>query len=308
MNRDKAATEAITEMKKLLIKAFPHLHVYFSTSHIHDQFRDPPQPLSRIINHLVQSGAEGIELGTSHTIEELQGGNPETFIQSLMKESVPHIALHNAFPLPSANFVMSLCTADNEQREQSITQAQKGLMLSRVAGARAFGVHPGFLSDTSSPPDRKGFSFKSNTAPASRGTALKTLLDSVEKVIQQQNPKQKSTESAPIFCVENPPLTQQKGEHLILGEPEELIWFAEKAEQLGIGLLLDLGHLRVTAATTGSDPVTLMKKFAPFTRALHISDNDGSNDAHLMPNKDSWFISYLDLFTRCKQITLEVSI
>ena len=52
-----------------------------------------------------------------------------------------------------------------------------------------------------------------------------------------------------------------------------------------VGLLMDVGHLKVSSNTLGfelSDGMTTTQKF---TKGYHLSDNDGLRDSEMMPTR-----------------------
>lgn len=305
-------TNHLRETIALIRDELPEARVLLSTSHLTDPTLERTIRISefdRIMDSCLCLGFHGLELGTIHLEEEFQGSAP---LETLEKLSVFQgreigLALHNAFPLPSRDFIMNLLDRDQANRDHSLRVAVQGLKLSRAIGASAFGVHPGFLGSPASFPDRHGFRFiEEEFTSEHRTEAMERLLDSLDQVMAATGT---SNSGSALFCIENPPLTRAKANHLMLGDPDELLFLAQQAESRGAALLLDLGHLRVTAATLGLDPVGMMESLAPFTGALHISQNDGSADQHLPPVPDSWFMGRLKCFReRCRQVTLEAAI
>lgn len=60
---------------------------------------------------------------------------------------------------------------------------------------------------------------------------------------------------------------------------EELLDILEAAGSASLGICLDTGHLNMA----GGDPVAFIRKSAPALKALHIQDNEGASDQHMMP-------------------------
>jgi sugar phosphate isomerase/epimerase len=69
---------------------------------------------------------------------------------------------------------------------------------------------------------------------------------------------------------------------LLLQTPDEF------AELDGFGILLDTGHLNVSATTLGFDRAEFVERLGPRIRAFHLHDNDGSADLHRPVEPDSW--------------------
>ena len=60
-----------------------------------------------------------------------------------------------------------------------------------------------------------------------------------------------------------------------------------------IGLLVDVGHLNVSAKTENFDRVKALKKIDKFVKGYHLSENNGISDSNKKINKNSWFLNYL---------------
>jgi sugar phosphate isomerase/epimerase len=72
-----------------------------------------------------------------------------------------------------------------------------------------------------------------------------------------------------------------------------------------LGLLLDTGHLNVSAKTLGFDLDLAVKKLAPHVQALHHSDNDGVEDTNHPLSVHYWFLPWMPLYAQATHI-LEV--
>ena len=60
-----------------------------------------------------------------------------------------------------------------------------------------------------------------------------------------------------------------------------------------IGVLMDMGHLKVSAKTLNFEPFTLLEMVKKHVRVIHISENDGKRDQNLPISKESWFWQYI---------------
>ena len=61
---------------------------------------------------------------------------------------------------------------------------------------------------------------------------------------------------------------------------EELLWYIEELGSEHLGICLDTGHLNVSKA---SSQAYFIEKAGKHLKALHIADNQGQTDQHLMP-------------------------
>ncbi len=76
-----------------------------------------------------------------------------------------------------------------------------------------------------------------------------------------------------VICLENL--------HLLCNCADQLIWLMHRINSKNIGICLDTGHLNVTER----DQVGFVRKTSPYLAALHIHDNPGDWDRHLLPGK-----------------------
>lgn len=72
-----------------------------------------------------------------------------------------------------------------------------------------------------------------------------------------------------------------------------------------IGVLLDVGHLKVTAAILNFKTYDFIDLFRKEINAVHLSDNDGKYDQNLPIDEKSWFWSYLP-WNQLEYVSLEI--
>ena len=77
-----------------------------------------------------------------------------------------------------------------------------------------------------------------------------------------------------VICLEN--LTS------ICENADEIMWFVEKLDSPNVGICLDTGHLNIVPNTT-PDHVAFIRRAGKHLKALHIADNEGTRDQHLLP-------------------------
>src|SRR5207253_830360 len=61
----------------------------------------------------------------------------------------------------------------------------------------------------------------------------------------------------------------------------------------GFGVLVDVGHLNVSARALGFDRARFIETLAPFIGGFHVSDNGGLVDEHRAFGRDAWFLPFL---------------
>ena len=60
-----------------------------------------------------------------------------------------------------------------------------------------------------------------------------------------------------------------------------------------VGLLLDVGHLKVSAKTEGFSAKKAMIKLKPFIKGYHLSENNGLSDTNEPFSDNAWFFDHL---------------
>ena len=98
-------------------------------------------------------------------------------------------------------------------------------------------------------------------------------------------------------------LKRFKQDPLLLTHPKEIIEFFKKCDK-NVGLLLDVGHLKVSAKTYGFNLFKAHEMLKPYIEGYHLSDNDGLKDSNSEFTKKSWF--YNKLKRNVKYISIEV--
>ncbi len=77
------------------------------------------------------------------------------------------------------------------------------------------------------------------------------------------------------ICLENMPLTS-----FSLGSPSEVLKFVKTMDDENLKICLDTGHAAVYKETT---PANAVRELGKEIRVLHIHDNNGIDDLHLLP-------------------------
>lgn len=194
--------------------------------------------------------------------------------------------VHNYFPPPTNSFVLNLASSDESIRQRSLDFVLNALLLTSKLDSPFYSVHAGFITD----PVSFGTTSFVFPMPASSNEAqlamerfvstLKIALDYAENLNLQ-------------LLVENNVCTEELRGKLLLTTAEEFLELFCLLPSQYLGLLLDTGHLNVTAHTLGFDPVTFVDRVAPFVRAFHIHENDGMADTHRCVQHGSWVLNVL---------------
>lgn len=204
-----------------------------------------------------------------------------------------HVLVHNHFPLATPPFVLNLASLDGATLERSRSHCRAAIDLSRDLGGAVYAAHAGYAAELT--PDVLGDPERQAALPAdrfaNRDDAYATLVESSRLLTAYARAR------GVRFLVENHVLAAGAGERgaelLFAVDPTGLEQLVRDVGEPDFGLLLDVGHLKVSAATLGFDPVSAAASLAPSIGALHLSDNDGIVDSHDPFDDGAWFLPLL---------------
>ena len=249
------------------------------------------KPLQSSVTELLNAGCDNIEVSCGETNRE-----DLNFLKRL-KGSGKKIRIHNYFPNLNSDFVMNLASFDKEILAQTKDLIFTSLRWSHELDSNYYAFHCGFLFDPK--PDELGgnFSVKElSTYSASKDAfreelhLVKCYADklgieiAVENNVYDNSNYDKFGENIPLLAV-----SEDNIEDILID---------------GVGLLLDFGHLKVSAATTNKDRDKLCRRWLPHTTGFHLSDNNGLRDQNNMFDESAWFLKYLG--RELKPTTVEV--
>lgn len=233
---------------------------------------------------------------------ELSGGKPWSDVANDLLELQrlgARLSLHNYFPPPQEPFVFNLASSNPEIAEKSFKHVEAAISLSAMLGGEYYSFHAGFLID---PDVRELGKTISKRKLAPRDEAIALFVDRVGKLAYL------ASESGVKLLVENNVLStknfQVYGENPLLMVGEEDILEIMGRLPSEVGLLLDVGHLKVSATTLGFAPGSALASCNSYVSAYHLSDNDGITDTNGRFSEDSWFWEFLD--SRASFATVEV--
>lgn len=208
---------------------------------------------------------------------------------------------HNYFPAPEKPFVLNLGSMDDLIRRRSIEHAKQGLLLAARVGTPFYSAHAGFCLDPD--PKELGHQLKleqrhsredhwrafvaATREVCSEAATLKVKFLVENNVVAPFN--MMADGSAPLLCARH----------------DELSRLIDEVDSPALGLLLDTGHLKVSAESLGFSADEYVRELKGSVDAFHHSDNDGREDANLPLAKDYWFLRHMPDFRRAWHI-LEV--
>jgi len=233
---------------------------------------------------------------------ELSGGKyvqSQKIIKFLKEKHNINFALHNYFPVPKKKFVINLGSFEKKIFKKTFLNIKKSIDISSKLKSKYFGFHAGFLFD----PNIKDLGKKfTDVSLKDRKKTINLFLARVNLLAKEEKKKNvKILIENNVITIEN--FKKFKQDPLLLTHPDEIIKFFKKCDK-DVGLLLDVGHLKVSAKTLGFDLLKAHEMLKPYIKGYHLSDNNGLRDSNKEFTKKSWF--YNKLKKNVKYISIEV--
>jgi sugar phosphate isomerase/epimerase len=241
-----------------------------------------------LLDECQKAGLKNIELGSS----VLYSKNIVDTI--LERRNSFNFIVHNYFPPPISSFVLNLASTDQEIHRKSVELCRHAIDLCVEVKSPFYSVHSGFAFHLN--PTMLGNPVaQSRIDPKALIPREKAYTQFGETVAELSNyAKQRNVQ----LLVENnvsPRELLRFGEKspFLLSDPHEILEFLKEMNDTNIGLLLDVGHAKVSSNACEKEPDTFFRILDPYIRALHLSDNDGLRDSNMPFFNQSWFAPYI---------------
>ena len=182
---------------------------------------------------------------------------------------------HN-FPPSKEPFTVNLASQDEMILKLSRDKAKRSIDFCHSLGIELFTFHSGLRLD----PDIK-LRFYQDQALIPYKTAFNTLIESVDEInsyAQQMGVR---------IAVEDD-VVDKRNRFPLLCEAEEFEMLWRRIPSPNIGILVDLGHLKVTSHWLGFDKYEFIDKVKDRVFAFHVHDNNGYADEHKKLDETSW--------------------
>lgn len=256
----------------------------------------PTQSLDSVLSLAKKAGIDRLELSG--------GLAPTPDPEKLLLAHRPSLRylIHNYFPVPDKPFVINLASAQLQMRRHSIDFCRAAIDLAHAVGSSAYSVHSGFCTDLR-PDELNGAAVRGQRIAKSE--ARQNFFASLVEL--QQHAASKGV----LLCVENNVIeacnvVDGKNELALMTSPQDFIDFIEQPQLHDVGILLDVGHLKVSASAERFDPEDAIEAIGDRAHLLHLSDNDGVEDNNSPFGQDAWFWPHLKRLKHVSLVTLEV--
>ena len=176
---------------------------------------------------------------------------------------------------------MNLASQNPVILDQSRLHVRRAIEFCHGLGANLFTFHAGFCLD---PDDRFRFS---GDRPFDYEAAFATFIESVSQTNDY------AERSGIRIAIENNVVSPSNLAHgqkqfLLLCKAEEFERLWDRIPSANVGVLLDLGHLKVTSHSLGFDPYECIDRIRDRVFAIHLHENNGHLDEHTRLDSTSW--------------------
>jgi sugar phosphate isomerase/epimerase len=238
-------------------------------------------PYYQILDVYNNLGFNNVELGILK--------DPSVDVTKIIKRHCFNYIVHHFFPPPKKPFIINLASQNKNILTKSVAQLKKSIDFCAEFNINLFSFHSGFRVD----PDPH-LKFTVNNIP-SYDISFDTFRSSLETLVayaENNNVK---------IAIENNVISEYNfinGENkfLLMCELHEFERLFNEISSPNLGILLDLGHLKVTSNLLGFDKNVFIRKIQNKIFAVHVHDNNGKIDEHKCPSQGSWVVQTVGKF------------
>jgi len=246
-----------------------------------------------ILESCLHNGIHHLELSSGTRFEEGMLDMVRQYYRRPM-----HYLVHNYFPPHRDPFVLNLASTNEHTLQRSRDHSRTAIALAAEVGAPFFSVHAGAAMNAR--PEDLGQP-QTHLVHGDVRRAYELFVESVSELARD------AAAAGVSLLIENHVvapfnLIERENRFLFASTAEDILRLMDDVGAPNLGLLLDVGHLKVTAASLGFEPRRLVERVAPYVRAFHLSDNDGKSDQNLPFGREAWFMGLLPDFPEATYI------
>ncbi|MDC3087779.1 sugar phosphate isomerase/epimerase [Candidatus Pelagibacter sp.] len=221
---------------------------------------------------------------------EFSGGKYSTKLKNLFLKNSDKFKfqIHNYFPPPKKPIVINLSSQNKKVLNDSLKLIKKAIDLTKLFNGQFYSFHAGFLVDLL--PKDLGKS-KSKFREINFDVGLSTFLKNIE-IISRYAQKRNVEILLENNVIGSYNFKRFKKNPFLMADPKSIEYIMKNTPN-NVNLLLDVGHLKVSAKTLGFDKNRAHEKVKKWIKAYHISENNGNEDTNSLINNKSWFLKKL---------------
>lgn len=189
--------------------------------------------------------------------------------------------VHNCFPPPEKPIILNLASQNSAILKESLLHMKRAIDFCHSLDIQLFTFHAGFCLD---PDDKLRFP---REHPFDYDTSFNTFVESVNEINRY------AQDRGIRLAVENNVLAERNlvnryNQFLLLCRAEEFERLWDRVSSANVGMLLDLGHLKVSSHWLQFDRYEFVDRIKDRVFAFHLHDNDGKVDEHAKLDEKSW--------------------
>lgn len=252
--------------------------------------------ISEVIQQLAKYGIRNIELsgGTDYYSEI------ENDLKMLKQEYQLNYACHAYFPPPKEPFVVNLAACNDKIYQQSINHYIECIDMLKRLDCKVLSIHAGFLVEIGINEVGKTLSDRTVYEEDKAYDRFCTAYEKIAKLC---------VKTGIDLFLENNVLSAENYREFNYHNYMMMTDYAaimKLKTQLDFNLLLDIGHLHVSANTLGLDFMQECSLLKEYVRWIHISENSGIYDEHKPLRKESAILKeFYKIFHPDLSVTLE---
>ena len=260
------------------------MSIYVSTSCLSSKYN-----YSQILDAYSNLGIKNVELGVckDSTLD----------VAKLIKKHDFNYIVHHYFPPPKEPFIVNLASPDKQILRKSIDQMKNSIDFCADFDINFFSFHAGFRVD----PDIN-LKFGFNNIPEYENS-FNIFKESVEKIVdyaERMNVK---------VAIENNVLSEYnlidgRNKLLLMCELWEFERLFDEITSKNLGILLDIGHLKVSSNLLMFDANKFIYKLKDKTFAVHVSENNGRFDEHRCPREGDWSLAIVNIYFKNRDVPI----
>lgn len=182
-----------------------------------------------------------------------------------------NIQIHNYFPVPQKPFVLNLASSNDLISKLSIEHCMKSIELASQLKLKRYSFHAGFCMDPS---------IKELGKPFNKKNLIRDRNSFLDRFIKRVKILKSFADSKEVdLYVENNVSIKENifdGEALLLGSNYSEL--KNIKDQTGVKILIDTGHLIVSANSLGINEEEELEKLKGLANAYHLSSNNRLRD------------------------------
>jgi sugar phosphate isomerase/epimerase len=241
------------------------------------------------LNALCSLDTWGIELGYP--------GDTAIIPTDVIQQTSNEIICHNYFRPANPPFVLNLASDDDELRRRSVNYIKRAISFCDAHDIGLYTFHAGFRVDPT--PDLTFYGELTD-----RELAHELFQDSVVELAKYAESRD-ITLGIENNVIETRHLDAGRDDLLLYCTADDFIELFDTLSAKNVGLLLDVGHLRVAAKTLGFDA----GEFGALSQelvAVHVHENDGRSDRHDPVEESGWALDFINRQLRATDVPVVI--